>query len=587
MNHTSPPTKDSTKTQLRYPEPHILLMDIETGVVERMLSQGYNVSVGSFGKPYFVEQSSKMQPVLVDRSIVQNYSEQEIIVVNLFSEQPLSKPLGEKLTPNSDNDWWVSCRTGEIDPRPRLMAHVQDNFDRIFAHGGIFIIFADQKPYQEIVLASFQYGELGIVEKLDYDNWSFLSELNGVYVNNDQGNKILVKDDTVFSSLLAQHFQDCGFKCTLSPTSYITDRWEKLATSKFGDCVAAAITPKNEADGWIFVFPPVKDVGEFLFTLLTEILPEISPSLFPHVVGTRWVYRPEYELPNIRNIQDEISSLKEDMARRISSLESIIDIERSNYGFLYDLLRSSGDELVKAVERSLKFLGFRGVVNIDEELQDNGVSDVKQEDLQIREDELPLLLVEIKGITQQPKDTAIMQVEKYLLPRARQLNRTDIQGLFILNHQRHIPALDRNNPFREEVVMNAKSRFIGLMTTWDLFRLTRNFMKHNWSHDKIRNIFYKSGVIDPVPSHYFHVGHIEKFWEQHGAIGVRIENGSISLKDRIAFGLSVDYEEQTVESLQVDRQSVDMVKANDLAGIKTSFSKSQMQKGVKVYVVQK
>lgn len=34
---------------------------------------------------------------------------------------------------------------GVIDPRPLLMRHLQSDFQRIYAHGGLFIVFADPK----------------------------------------------------------------------------------------------------------------------------------------------------------------------------------------------------------------------------------------------------------------------------------------------------------------------------------------------------------------------------------------------------------------------------------------------------------
>jgi hypothetical protein len=51
-----------------------------------------------------------------------------------------------------------------------------------------------------------------------------------------------------------------------------------------------------------------------------------------------------------------------------------------------------------------------------------------------------------------------LQVWKYIAPRMKEWNRTDVQELAIINHQRNLPPLDRENiaPFLEDVLTNAQ-----------------------------------------------------------------------------------------------------------------------------------
>lgn len=77
-------------------------------------------------------------------------------------------------------------------------------------------------------------------------------------------------------------------------------------------------------------------------------------------------------------------------------------------------------------------------------MEKTGDTSPKREDLRIYDDS-PILLVEIKGISGFPRDAAALQVAKYLAPRMREWQRTDIQGLSIINHQRNLPGLDRDN----------------------------------------------------------------------------------------------------------------------------------------------
>lgn len=167
----------------------------------------------------------------------------------------------------------------------------------------------------------------------------------------------------------------------------------------------------------------------------------------------------------------------------------------------------------------------------------------------------------------------------------REWNRTDVQGLAIINHQRNLPALERENrnTFSKDVLTNAEDQGFGLLTTWDLFRLLRGYLKNGWRHDHIRPLFYQSGRIEPVPSHYELIGVIEHFWERPGALGVRVEAAEIKHGDHIAFELPSEFEEQVVDSLQVEDEPVTKAQVGALAGIKTQLAKKQAKKGVRVF----
>ena len=123
------------------------------------------------------------------------------------------------------------------------------------------------------------------------------------------------------------------------------------------------------------------------------------------------------------------------------------------------------------------------------------------------------------------------------------------------------------------------------MTTRDLYRLARSFLKNGWRYEQVKDLFYKKGRIDPVPQHYEFIGEIERLWEKVGAITVQLTNGEIGIGDRIAFELPVEFEEQTIDSLQIDRQPVDRAGSGAVVGIHTYLSKEQAKSGVRVFKV--
>jgi hypothetical protein len=246
---------------------------------------------------------------------------------------------------------------------------------------------------------------------------------------------------------------------------------------------------------------------------------------------------------------------------------------------MHDLLTGTGDMLVLAVKRALETLGFSSITNSDADLQPG---QRRREDLQIH-DASPVLLVESKGIAGLPKEEDSIQVFKYIAPRMREWNRNDVKGLSIVNHQRNVPAIERNySPFSEDVLTNAADQEFGLMTTWDLFRLVRSFLKLGWSPENVKPLFYLSGRILPVPINYEPVGTVERYAESLAVAGIQLCS-EIRVGDRLAYELPIEIEEETVESLQIDGSPVDVAPAGALVGTKTRLVKQQARKGTRVF----
>jgi hypothetical protein len=467
------------------------------------------------------------------------------------------------------------------------MVHAKKDLDRIYDHGGIFIIFVDRhlKPKQENHIGiPHNNGNTSLAGELPFDNWSFLRELTHLSITPDKGKTINVVEGYNISSILSHHTKDANFNCTLSIHFSHQNRWLSLASNKFGGCVSGALQPRPETDeGHILFFPPIKDKAAFLTQLLGEVLPRVSPRLFPHAEGGKWVHEPEYELLSVQKLQSDIVRVEEEAEKQIAERQQQIEDEQDEFQYLYDLLRETGDPLVDAVKKALEVLGFKDVIDADKELEKSDGNSLKREDLRIDGDGDHLLLIEVKGISGIPKDAEVLQVTKYTAPYMRETGRTNIRELSVVNHQRHIPALERDYPFREELVINAEEQQFGVITTWDLFRLVRGYLKNNWIHENIKDLFYQNGVIEAIPLHYEYVGVIEGFAPKAEAVGVKIEENSIRVGDTIAFALPVEFEEQLVKSLQIDNKPVDVANEGDLVGISTKFTKEQMKPKTKVY----
>lgn len=569
----------------KYDRPKILLIDVGPESKKALDEEGYNVSSGTFGTPYKVAKGANYEPV-VFRAVLPNYTEQEIIVVDVQADEAVAGPPGEKITPMEELDWWAKCNRGIIDPRPRSMVMVQEEFARILHNGGAFVIFADERYSQTLAWAQHfgRYDGLSIQQELPFDNWSFLSLLSSLGIKSDHGKEMNpIEDDHPLAKLLAAHLKGGAFSCTFEPNWQIKDEWLTLAYNKFGAAVAGLIAPKKKTEGgWIFIFPRISRRAEFLATFFKNVLPDLCPHLFPYAEGQNWIHRKEYELPSVLERVVQISKIQDEAAHKVEVLENEIRAERAANQFLYDLIRETGDNLVQAVKRTLRLIGFLTVVDVDEEMKKHGKSNSLREDLRIH-DISPVLVVDVKGITGKPADAEALQAQKHAFIFIQEQKRADVRGLTIINHQRHLPPLDRDNemPYRKEILDNAVQLSLGLITAWDLFRLTRGFLRNGWKPEHVKPVFYTTGRIQPIPTHYEYVGKVKQVWK--AAFSVLIEAGEVKVGDRVAIEFPVDFEEQTMLSLRLNNADVTAAGPGDEVGIARAEHFSKVKCGFPVY----
>jgi hypothetical protein len=576
--------------------PEILLIDIGENTESILRQEGYDISTGSFGVPYRVPKINaselfpginRLEPVFIENSLPKNFIESEVVVINLLSPAPIARQ-SQRIPPLADERcWWTRCSDSKIDPRPLSMMNNQESFDKIISNGGIFIIFAERrevkhfkfgfKPFNNTALSDLDF----IPQKeVAIDNWHFLSILNDENLDTTkyQGENVSVTvKETALNQLLSEYCQGADIRCTLQPKAQIANYWMTLAENKYREPIAGAID-LEERKGKIFIFPQIKDKSRFLTRFLKDVLPKLSPHLFPDAKGS-WVHRPEYELSEVLKLEDQIQQAK----RQIVAWEEVIKKEKTEKSYLYELISGTGNPLGSAVKKTLEVLGFQSVIDVDEEMEKAGDKGRKREDLQIHDDS-PALLVEVKGINWITDDEALA-VQKYVAPRQKEWERKDIQGLAIINHQRNLPALERENktPFREDILINAQKQGFGLLTTVDLWRLTRSYLNNGWKHEHIKSLFYQIGRIEPVPKHYEFIGNVDHFYPTPKAVTVWIEAAKLKQGDRIAFELPNIFEEQEVKSLQVDNKPVELAEVGMLAGISTHLTKEQAKKGIRVF----
>ncbi|MNS12452.1 hypothetical protein D3C72_440170 [compost metagenome] len=579
---------DANKAISKHPK--VMLIDLDAKITEHLKTNGVNASSGTFGAAYHRESTFGYT------SVDTNYDlpfleEQEIIIVDLKEPAKTTISPETRVKRPGQKDVYVHAEPGLVNPRKRAMYVHMNEVDRILDHGGALIIFSAPQRTEKHYVGEEVFRKVNILDEFDLNNWEFSRRLSerAIEIIDCQGSEFLFKDiDPNAVGVLEPFIEGAVALCTFSVNQYFKKSWMPLAKDKYGRDVAGLFIVENDGDtpsGLILLLPQVADKEACITNLLESVLPSISPNLFPDVEKPSWVNLPEYEHPQVLEIDREIEELKASVNLQIQELEAKKQLERDKNAFLHTLLKGDGKELVLAVKKALEELGFTQVIDVDEQVK---ASDAvfNDEDLQIA-DGSPLVLVEVKGLSNYPKDEDALAVQKYLAPRMKELNRLDIIGLSIINHQKHIPPKDRDNTnvFRELLLVNAERHGIGLMTSWDLFRLVQCKRRLSWEFDSIRDIFYKPGRTAILPSHYELIGEVEQVWDKASAASIEIKHGELQPPCSLAFECGALFHEQLVDEIRLEGKVSDKAIAGEFAGVKVDLSRSLLKPGTRVFKI--
>lgn len=171
----------------------------------------------------------------------------------------------------------------------------------------------------------------------------------------------------------------------------------------------------------------------------------------------------------------------------------------------------------------------------------------------------------------------------------KEWKKTDVRGVSIINHQRNIPAFERENlnAFSNQQVKDAENHDITLLTTRDLFLLIKGMIKWGWKPNVIFELFYKSGRMSKLPTNYTPIGEVANFWEKTSVVGLKITENRLHKGDRIGYVTPNGYFEEDIISIQVNNKDVEEANAGQSAGVKTVYSKEQLRNGTIACIVMK
>lgn len=378
----------------------------------------------------------------------------------------------------------------------------------------IIVIFANTIDNTEYEIAASEGGYAKVVKKFEYNNYSFLP--SGIRFSKNKNGKCIntIPSNQVFDSFLKKYIDSMEYKVTFyHPTIWENgknkerDSFTPLLLNNDGDIISYAELNNKQL---IFVFPELEYKGQFLKELLESVLPDIVPQLFPEHQRGAWTKGTEYLLPNESDLKLEKEAILQRQRMELDEINNRIEQNKKQYNFLHKILIETGGELVNNLVTFLEWLGYTNVRNMDDE-KPNGI---KEEDIQI-DIESGLLIIEAKGIGGTSKDDECAQISKIRSRRCEERGAFDVFGLYIVNHQRYIPPLQRKNPpFSSDQISDSIHEKRGLITTWDLFQLFNNIEIGVISKEQARHDLLNIGFVEFEPDRIKVLGIITEIFQQ-------------------------------------------------------------------------
>lgn len=261
----------------------------------------------------------------------------------------------------------------------------------------------------------------------------------------------------------------------------------------------------------IICLPDYGDRADILESLLSGVLPQIAPHLFPFRYDLSWLNEPEFTHPRVLALQVNKQVVRDEAQRKLDSLEEQIRVHELGEQHLRDLLASAGDPLKSAVretlEQLLKLAGVAGVevLDVDADPALRGASRQEREDLRIQWGD-KIFLLNVAGREQFFKETSINQMDrrqKLFAWDNPAVSAKSVQSLLIANFN-YAGGLDPRKRAEMFGTGTAQARHrledagYGAISTFDLYRLLRTVQRNEVSMraEDLVKLLSTEGILD-------------------------------------------------------------------------------------------
>jgi hypothetical protein len=554
------PTQDA---QIEMNErPRICCIDIKKETVDSLKKEGYNIYTATLGDKIKVPNKNRHDNhyVLLNFDFPINIHEFDIFLIDLENENQIDYKPEDHVRNSHTGKSAVSLLSSYpetiFDPRPLNSLILNKRLADIGKRNHMVVTFttSDYDIEYETVKITENHVERQGTEKHGIYSFSGYTPLS----KPKSGKEMIVcnvRED--LKNLLNKHIDNSYYNQTFHhPTNWDSGkrepdpRYVPLVKNSSGDIVSIC----DQREGSLnFNFPQFEDKSQFLSTFLKNIAPSISPDLFPYSTTFDWKNNKEYWIPNHAKLIEEKEQVVKAYEEKLNQKEQEIDRNKKGYSFLHEMISETGDNLVNATISFLKWLGFSNAINADE-LKEEG--QVLEEDIQIEFDE-GLIIIECKGIGGTSTDSDCSQISKIKHRRCKERNKFDVFALYIVNHQRYLPPLQRSNPpFNENQIQDANSDDRGLLSTWQLFNLYYEIENGIISKEEARNAIIKFGLIEFKPSNLVFIDEPKEVFKNGRVCIINITDVELNIGDEILIEKNDQFSKAVIEGIQVDDKPV-------------------------------
>jgi hypothetical protein len=238
--------------------------------------------------------------------------------------------------------------------------------------------------------------------------------------------------------------------------------------------------------------------------LLTEILPQTAPHLFESD-GKNWLDSYDYVFPGLldvyKQMEEENERHRQSMLRLEQTIEEIRSAEQDPFN---RLLTAQGAELQQAVARSLKYLNWLQVINVNDYWKH--VIRIKEEDVWLMDEDdrsieqlirgSHVTLVMARSGKGAAADEDCLLLQRYKGRRMQEFDNTKMKAVLIGNYFSETEAKLREVPFTETQISEAAKDGNGLLTTYELFKAIKAEKEKRTTKEAIREqLRNKAGLI--------------------------------------------------------------------------------------------
>lgn len=238
--------------------------------------------------------------------------------------------------------------------------------------------------------------------------------------------------------------------------------------------------------GLVVCLPDYGDSADVIHGLLSEVLPELVPHLFPFRRDLSWLKEAEFRHPQALTLEADKQDVLKETKQRLDALDARIQALEEGEQYLRDLLTSAGGQLKDAVKKIFEILfGIVGVaavevLDVDSDPALRGGSSEKREDLRIEWDGT-FFLLNVSGREQYFKHDSINQLDKHrrLFLRANPNVPNQKEHSLLIGNFNYAGGLDprKRGEMFGSASAQAEERLLtaghGAISSFDLYRLYR------------------------------------------------------------------------------------------------------------------